>query len=76
MISSNTLQIYPPLALSCKPKGLDLPDALDELPSNKCNTLSESDPYNSLILSDSDFLVFYENLNVKKDNYCLNEKNN
>ena len=20
------------------------------------------------------FLVFYENLNVKKDNYCLNEK--
>ena len=60
MISSNTLQIYPP-------------DALDEL-QEKYNTLSESDPYNSLILSDSDFLVFYENLNVKKDNYCLNEK--
>ena len=63
MISSApcTLKIYPS-------------DALDKLSSNKCNTLSESDPYNSLILSDSDFLVFYENLNVKKDNYCLNEK--
>jgi len=62
MISSAPLKIYPS-------------DALDNtLPSNKCNTLSESDPYNSLILSDSDFLVFYENLNVKKDNYCLNEK--
>jgi len=62
MISSAPLKIYPS-------------DALDNtLPSNKCNTLSESDPYNSLILSDSDFLVFYENLNVKKDNYSLNEK--
>ena len=62
IISSAPLKIYPSDAL---------------LPSNKCNkynTLSENDPYNSLILSDSDFLVFYENLNVKKDNYCLNEK--
>ena len=45
-------------------------DALDELPE----TQIKNDPYNSLVLSDSDFLVFYENLNVKKDNYSLNEK--
>ena len=67
MIPSDTLKIYPP-------------DALDELqeklPSLSKENICEafSDPYNSLILSDSDFLVFYENLNIKKDNYSLNEK--
>jgi ubiquitin-protein ligase len=38
------------------------------------NSLDSLDPLDSLNLSDSDFASFYENLNIQKENYVLNEK--
>ncbi len=36
--------------------------------------LTKEDPYSSLVLSDSDFLTFYENLNVATSSNALDEK--
>jgi len=42
-------------------------------PTPSLKTIAE-DPYSSLVLSDSDFNTFYENLNVKTTSNALNEK--